>query len=243
MAIERENLDTNEKSLLEQTEREKILVRLYQNGTNTSDCIAYHGTSLETIQFLITKGFIPGYTAFINNNPELPQHGDIYFMPRLGVFPFDKLPSLPNPSESKNKKYYPKKVEELFPPDDIAKAHRFCSLLSLNIAEYGYDAMFYMDDYNGARTLDGKDAEKRLKLLFTDEQLAFAEKMAKKRKGVILGLKKDALEKYSLSQGDLGSDIRLNGGLNGFPIDIFSGIKPSGKEEKAFLDALKARHS
>lgn len=239
MAIERENQTINKEDLSAQAERKKILLRLYKNGLDTSDCVAYHCTSLETIQTMIVEGIIPGYTESTNKNPELPQHGDVYFMPRVGFFPFEKLESLPGPFEFENEKYYPKNFEELSKLNDIAQTHKFCSLLGLSIAKYRFAAMFYMDETtDGARTLDGKDAEEKLRLLFTDEQLARAEKVAKKRKGIVLGLKRDALKKYPPSPGDLGSDIRLSGGLNGLPIDIFSGIKPLGKEEKEFLDSL-----
>jgi len=86
--------NVREQDLFNQQQREIFLVRLWEKGLDTSDCIAYHETSLEAIQILIFSGALPGYTGEIKNNPKRPQLGDVYFTPRLGFFPFEEVPDI-----------------------------------------------------------------------------------------------------------------------------------------------------
>lgn len=221
-------------------EREAYLIKLWGKDLDTQDCVAYHETSLEAIEILITTGRLPGHTGPTQENPNLPQLGDVYFTPRKNVFPFEKLPDIWL-LDPRDKWLHPENFQDLsYSDDSLPIAHRFCSLLGIDISEFGMQAINYIHDLNGIKFLDFFEAEIELKKLgLTDEQMTEAYEQAKLRRGLVLGLNREALDQYQLTVGDGGYDFRLNGGLKGLPITAFSGIETLGPEETSFFQGLK----
>lgn len=223
-------------------QREQSLVRLWERGLDTIDCVAYHHTTLEAIEYLIANGGIPGHTGpEIYTSPELPQPGDVFFIPRILNFPFGRFPDLWGSRD--DSKLYSTDADSFIASqtiEDLPIAHRFCSLLGLDIGRYGSAALCYVED---PKVLDFLDAVKLLhKAGLTDPQMDTATETAKTRKGIVVGLTRRALDKYTVSIGDQGNDIRVSTGLNGLPASALSEIIPLGTEETAFLEGLRAKH-
>lgn len=223
-------------------QREMALVKLWEKGLDTIDCVAYHHTTLEAIQYLIENGGIPGQTEPQFENPNLPQVGDVYFTPRGLTFPFDRLPGLWE--EESNEYFYPSSAQKVETSDALPVSHRLCSVLGLNIGVYGLTALNYAEDTNGVRYMDFFEAEEVFRNIgLTDKELTAALEIATPRKGILVGLTLRALDGFPLSRGDAGYDIRLSTGSNGLYASAFSGIKPLGEEESAFLQGLKHKYT
>ncbi|MBI3984672.1 MAG: hypothetical protein HY344_01865 [Candidatus Levybacteria bacterium] len=234
---DRPNLEQGEKT---PEEREIALVRLWERGLDKIDCVAYHHTSLEAIEYLIANGGIPGHTGpETHTSPKLPQPGDVFFIPRILNFPFGRFPDLWDPKD--DSKLYSTDAGSFASQatEDLPIAHRFCSLLGLDISRYGSAALCYVED---PKVLDFFDAVKLLyKAGLTDPQMDAATETAKTRKGIVVGLTRRALDKYPVSVGDQGNDIRVSTGLYGLPASALSGIIPLGFEEIAFLESLRIK--
>lgn len=222
-------------------EREKFLLQLYERGITTKDCVAFHGTSLESIQYLLDHGFLPGHTGAPDNHYNLPQTGDIYFYPRKNIFPFRKYPQLKlveRNISSGEVTMTGRKFE--IGAEIVARNHRFFSLLNkpLNSEETTKYSVSELID----SVLSNDMEETKLiaqKLETTEEQLKKAALEAVKRHGILLGLKRDALSYFLLSPGDGEVDFRLHTKENGLALNCLSGLKVLGDEEKKFFEDLK----
>lgn len=222
---------------------EKEVVRLWQRGLETDDCIGYRGVSLETIEYLIESGAIPGYAraAYEGASVELPQPGDIYFLPRLQTFPFEKLPGL--------------LTSDRIPPDAFefalqgcismaesrAWGHNFAKRLGLDIGIYSFEASVYVEDFDSRKhIMDFHVIRKEFKDKgVSTRAMRKVALLARRRKGVVIGLKKEALDFYVPQEGDLGTDFRINPGTDGLSYTFLSGIKPLGSVEENFFNNLK----
>jgi hypothetical protein len=221
--------------LLSRESREAFLVNLWERGLDTADCVAYHETSLEVIEHLISIGTIPGYTGLESTDPMLSQPGDIYFTPREN-FPFDKIPEW----AGLGNRGYPATIADLFVYSSIAFVHRACSFLGLDLNQ----SERLLNIRGEGLEFASDEDEETLTSLFSEQQLAEAEQHAKTRRGVVLGLTRSALDKYPLSPGDdvANGDIRLSLGQNGIPATAFSGLKALGEEESLFFQRLQIKH-
>jgi hypothetical protein len=221
--------------------RKTKIVKLWEKGLETTDCIGYHCTTLEAIQYSINHNGIPGRTGNSDPDPTLPQIGDIYFLPRLLTFPFEKLPDLLAMGRiDRSEEEFALREAEMT-ADSTAMAHKLCSFLKLDISIYGNAAENYLEDLDRERkSLDYFEAERALTGLKLDKKLiSQAVDAARKRKGVIIGLKRSALELYPLSEGDAGNDFRLSTGKEGLILNALSGIKSLGPEETLYFQNLK----
>ncbi|MBI4089098.1 MAG: hypothetical protein HY424_00120 [Candidatus Levybacteria bacterium] len=229
---------------LTQQGREKITLGLWRKAIDTPECIGYHCTTLETIEHAIINGRIPGYTELSNENPDLPQAGDIYFLPHPINFPFERLPQLIDVSTISPYGKDAALRETEISSCDTAVAHRFCSILGLDISVYTQTALNYILDYDRPKkTIDFKEASEIFQRLgFNPNLINQAIIVAKKRKGIIIGLARKALIKYPIAEGDEGTDFRLQTKERGLPLSLLSCIKPLGEEEIAFFQTLRRSH-
>lgn len=217
--------------------RERQVIKLWENDLLTPDCVGYHCTSLETIQYMIATGVIPGHTETDYDDLALTQKGDVYFLPRMETFPFTRLPQLLNKDRIQPEWGEFALTESVETAIDVAMGHRFCSYLGLDLATYSFWAEIYAREYGGnKKTTDYWKAKKA----FADLQLrqghiVEAVKAARKRRGIVIGLTNDALNKFPLSEGDEGTDFRLSTGENGLPIDCLSGLRTLGYEEMMYF--------
>lgn len=210
--------------------RKNKLAELVSNEEDSTEYIAYHATTIESIERLITYGSIPGFTEESNKNPNLPQKGDIYFLPNPQSFPYETLPNLwkvDNPNQNALQKF----------AQHRAIGHRFCSVLGIDIAEY---TMYAENLVEHPSDIDFKIAEDAFnKLHFTPQAIEHAKTLSLKRKGIILGLNGSALSKYPISVGDGGEDFRLSTKEKGLEISDIAFVMPLGEEERIYLESLQ----
>lgn len=218
--------------------RMRRLVELFKIGLkNPTNMIGYHATSIESMQYLIATGHLPGSQAeeLPNVHDERPmKKGDLYFYPRRFQFPdYD-----PNVS-----KYFLDESHVIVAVADyaqrIASVHYFLTKLNLDLENQDYN--------NGARELLSgmfrSEIREFRELLYalgvTDVEIDLAVKEARERKGVILGLSKSLLKKYKVKDGDAGAgDLRINF-PSGMDYNYISGIESFGKQERAFFQNMK----
>jgi len=215
---------------LERQQRIARVVELFEKGLDdTEDCIGYHGTSLEALQYLIENGHWPvsNLEGFYGDTP------GISFYPRKSQFSTFDLLGVNFPDE----KYMAKEAANY--AEQIARSHHLLRLLNLPIDD---DAM-----EDNARNIannspdDARDPEKEyrffLEIVKDKKILDEAIAKAKKRHGVVIGLSKSALGKGTVQHGDPG-DLRILT-PSGVDLSFISGIEPMGQEEFDFLKNLQ----
>lgn len=221
-----------------ETERKMYLVAMFEKGlSDTQGTIGYHATSIESIQYLIRTGHLPG-----SQSEELPgahnawrmQKGDLYFYPRKSKFPdYD-----PNVS-----KYFLDEGGVIVAVSDyahrIASVHYLLTKLNLGLENQDYN--------NGARELLSgmfiseirEFRETLYSLDITDAQIDQALKEAKERKGIILGLGVSLLKTHQVRDGDRNAgDLRINF-PSGMDYTYISGVESFGKHEREFFSDIK----
>lgn len=197
----------------------------------TPDCVAYHGTSIEAIEYMLEFGFIPGYASENYDELGLPQYGDIYFGPRENVS-WDEIPSTKGLSLNGTDL----EIQSIGAiAGGVARGHRFCKLLGLPISMYGFFAEMLVEEFGNSNVF-AQDARREINPIgIPEERIEQAVIDAKQRKGVIVGLHRNALKVFPFSIGDSGDDIRISRGLTRLTPDYLTVIQPLGEEEKQFF--------
>jgi hypothetical protein len=223
--------------------KDALLLDLYRRGLETSDCVGYRGTSIESIATARENTGLPGYSPnalhLDLSNPELPQPYDIYFYPRLKTFPFSQLPLL-----LEEDRISPDTPEFAYADahrsaPSLGKAHRLLTLLNLDIGKYSYLGVRLIDDPFG-RDIGAKDIYNHLvDKGISRTQVLLADLLSRHRKGVVVGLKEAAINQYPILEGDAGDDFRLNVGPGGLDLHFLSGLKPLGLYEKYYFMKLR----
>ncbi len=234
---------TNIEQGLEQSSAEKALVDLWKKGIFTSECIAFHGTSLEAIQIMAHTGYIPGYTLNDDyESSELPQPGDVYFHPRDNTFPFDEVNidefTNLNPGHFKDTLTWSMSYAK-----SNAVAHNFCAQLGLDISQHELHAYDFHEDFYRPTSPDGIENRAYFRNLRIPEHLQSQTLItANRRKGVILGLHRNTLKHLPISLGDGGDDFRVSTGMKGLHYQFLSGLLALGPQENAFFASLERKH-
>ncbi len=216
----------------------KRLMELFELGLgNTRRTIGYHGTSIESMQYLIRTGHLPGAVgeniAASPENSWLPQKGDLYFYPLKSKFPgYD-------PDISK---YFPDETHVIDSvvgyASDIAESHCFLMKLGLGLdnLEYNIGARNLMCGMFRNEIREFK--EKLISIGINNADIDQAVKEAKKRKGIILGLSTTLLRQYQPKDGDKHEgDLRFTF-PKGLDYKYISGLEPLGEEEFNFFKNL-----
>lgn len=236
-------------TLAEINKPEAWLAILATRSLRVKGCIGYHGTSLETVEYLLKHGVLPGHT---NSSDSLLLPREFYFNPRLHKFPLThplftksswlemrRLFSLKDGRCSINDRSL---IEDCISHANmISPSHYFLKNLGLRIddGEYDYQARIMLSSLDDSQ-LPGKDKEaEEYFLRFRD--LGFSEKelfrlinKARQRKGVVMGLSSRLLQSYVVEEGHDAFDVKITvpEGLDG---SFLSAIRPLGNQERAFL--------
>lgn len=237
---------------LDRARRERALVQTWQRGMETEDCIAYHGTGLETVKYLIEYGGIPGATdpifKYELDNSGRTRIGDLYFLPRLATFPFEIMPP---EQDLRAQDRIPIGMEEFALNDcismaeDRAQEQFFCNMFNLDIGKYGWNAYSIVTQFDRLPLVSGDFRiayEVLLSLGITPDEITTAVTATRVRKGIVIALKNNTLDFYPPSEGDAGDDFRIRVNNGGLPVDFISGILPLGKCEMLFFEDLAKKH-
>ncbi len=214
--------------------------------------MGYHGASLETLDHLIKFGRLPGRKES-NNNKNLPQQGDLYFMPP-DVEVSDRYSKFAYVKEQVEKRYkgIPKHLWEV---SDYAETNAFEDYLAikLGLEVRSFKTMEIVDYITLEYSSDNMPTEPSEMEIFreinniinnlslTDNELVELLNEAKRRKGVIFSFSKEIQNDFQVSKGDDGQDLRIHTGT-GLPISYINGILPLGSMEEEFLEDLKRKY-
>ena len=208
------------------TKRENHLIDIFDLGLDGEDVIGYHGTSLESIEYLIENGHLPGATEDI-----ILRRGDLYFYPRKKMFQEHHL------------------AHTFFDSEAIEKTEEFASIIAQEhylMKHLGLD----MNDQSMRRLAKGmllfdmeqEEAYEELgKMGFSPEQLDEALEQAEERSGIVLALDKKILQHFNPEDGDENEgDLKINC-PDGLDYSYFSGLKPISDQEWDFFENLRKK--
>lgn len=214
---------------LTKAERIKKLVVLFETGLDSNDCIGYHGTSLEAVEFMIENGHLPGGKFEHIDSME----NWLYFSPKY-----------PMRSDYKEKASNPIEEAKGY-AGYIAGSHFLLRELGLDIDNQEFE--------NKARNLvadtpndmfNDPEAEHRFfqKMGINRESLDLLIKKARKRKGLVLGLSEERMSFQIILPGDAGGeDMRVHI-PDGLGVDFLSGLEPVGDEEWEYFEKLQEQN-
>ncbi|MDP3882518.1 MAG: hypothetical protein Q8Q48_00475 [Candidatus Staskawiczbacteria bacterium] len=206
-------------------ERVGQLVRLFEVGLDSKDCIGYHGTSLEAIEFMIENGHLPGGKFKHIDSGE----NWLYFSPK----------------EPMRDDYKGKGVDQLEDAkgyaEDIAQSHFLLKQLGLDIENKNLEIKARYLATNDPNDPHNPDAEYNFFIgLGIDKKLLDSSiKKARKRKGIVLGLSKKGLSDQTILPGDGGGEDMRVYVPNGLSIDFLSGLEPLGDEEWDYFEKFQ----
>ncbi len=227
-----DTLDEKEKAAkeFEKQQRERQVAELFEVGLDDEENTAgYHGMSLETLQFLIENGHIPGYSR--EEVSSLVEPGDLFFVAIPERFPsFDKL--------IHTGRYESPDQHAAGYANDLGRDHYILKQLGLPLNE-SQTMTAVMEAENDPESFElllqksGKN-EAEVKKIFRD---------AKKRKGVVVALAKSLFTTDKrIRYGDDEADLRIQL-ANGLTLNDIVGIEPQGPEEFKFLEKLQKKYS
>lgn len=227
-------MGTSPNKYIELEKRKRQIVELFTSGLNSEDIIGYHGTSLESVRYLLDKGYLPGSTG-----GQLEGHhpsGHLYFFPLaskvsdLGMRSYKAYDFITDEKEA---------VEQASGyASDLAGQHFLVSSLGYNLDDRQVGTL--------ARDLILSDTDnfKKAYSFFVNngvqkKSLDQLIQKAKQRKGVILALAKNVLSDYSVGIGDPGErDLDLKVG-HGLLCENLAGIEPLSQESWDFFEELQ----
>lgn len=213
----------------EKKDRMKKLVELFEAGMDSKECIGCHGTSMESVEFLIEHGHLPG-GKFEHIGSE---ERWIYFFPEESHFP-------DVPKEKKFRKIDALKEAAGY-ADAIAKSHFLLKTLGLDIENEEFECVARGLATDNPNDINDPDAEYNffIKMGIDKKQLKKTVKEARKRKGVVLGFSEKLLEGHLVMPGDSGeNDLRISV-PEGLKFEYLSGLEPMGDEEWEYFEKLQ----
>lgn len=221
------------------------LVSAYENtGEPNPQCIGYHGTSLETIKYVLKNGILPG--TMIRTNQQTAKdysgwhpYGTLYFCPTIEGLPFP------------NKEYAPYTLQEALEEtsgyaEDSAQSHRFLAMLNLPFDDpiSKSASLFLTNDYfpgdeESEKVLQGLLKE-RPNLQRSHIELVLEHIKILQPKGFVLGLNRALLDSKDITKLDLEDDesefrMHVPNGLN---FKYICSIEPMGPTERESLNGL-----
>ena len=220
----------------EKQEKIKRVIQLFEAGLDSPDCIGYHGTSLEAMDFLIEHGHLPGGGYDKGSTTDIPDGEKyLYFFPKKSEFSKHELADsfLEDEEILEETKGY---------SQGIAGSHYLLKKLGLNIDDQ--DLEFKARCLTGRIPIDAEEEYQHfIGLGINEKVLDKTIEEAKKRRGVILVLSKKVLESHVISNGDEeGGDLRI---LipEGLTLEFLSGIEPVGQEEYRYFATLQKQNT
>lgn len=235
----------------ETARREKHLLLLVQSGVPTNDCVGYHGTSMEAIEYLIAHGNLPGVTY---KNVEGLELGEFYFIPRLDYFPknhpfFRRYPNWKEHTNQRSTGDDEKLKSAAHYATNVAEAHFFLRRLGIDFSADDYYLMarrlFHAVDYPFSPfSADQPTFLNRLEQMgYTKSNLLTRIREARLKKGIILGIKNTVLSHFDIQPGNDGyNDVKICI-PEGLSFEFLSGASPQSTPEKDFFTHLGAEHS
>lgn len=232
-----ETPDREEVVCVERSELRSRSLQIFNWWTKGIDVthIGYHATSLQAILSFLQTGTFPGYTGTFNQNPALPQSGDIYFIatPEIGA-QFDGYIE----QESQARK------GAIGLARSIASCHMLYSLLGLSIIDgqsqfpYTYN-MFPYREFVAPRpgTVDYPEYSAIIGLKSATEMQRIIAK-ADNARGIVMAMSPKLLDYSGAIKGGSDGDLRVN--VSEVPLrDIFIGLNTFGSlERRAFIRLL-----
>ena len=210
----------------EKEERIKKIISLFERGMDTKDSVGYHGTSIESIEFLLENGHLPG-----GYDPE--DGGNyLYFWPKKSKFEGNPLHDglIEEKDALGMAEYY---------ADELAKTHFLMKRFGLDMDD-GKKTRMVRDLFS---PVSHDEAYKSLLDLGIDKkELDFEIRQAEKRKGVVLSLNSNILESHSALPGDTEEDLRI-AIPEGLKLDFISGLEPMGDKEWKYFENLQDKRS
>lgn len=209
MSSEHEKLDLNLDA------REFLKQRIKERPSDK--CLGYHGTSFQTLKYLVQHGTLPGFTdpqagALTQNI----QTGDLFYFPCLEA-------------TNENPFYEASQYAHL-----IASSHFLLEKLGLNLGDRKLNALTGSVIDFGSKA----DIEELKRIITKDANFKKLTKMAKLQKGFVLELDKRIKNFYKLvdcSKNDDGWKIVTKSGL---PISYVKAVIPLGNLERKLLSKL-----
>jgi hypothetical protein len=223
----KENKDRENKK-----EVEEHLVEVFEKGLEDEECIGYHGTSLEAVEYMLEHGHLPGSCEADSEYGY--EKGSLFFYPRKAAFP--DYPGSENFFDNDEDAIRDTKVYA----DIIARFHYIVKALGLDLGNPEHQ---YLGRVLGEG--DSPEAEEIIAKLITErgktrQEIKDILRDAQKRKGVVISLDKKILEKHKLGAGDdslAGQDLRVIC-PEGLDFMNISGLEPAGQEEWDFFKTL-----
>ncbi len=245
MSVEMLNNPEAELNENEIKEREKKIADLFEQGLDSPDIMAYHGTSLEAINELIKTGYLP--TGKIEGGIDY-----LYF------FRLDK-PVPESWLDGETEKEHIQRRIEMY-ARDLAFEASLCRTLGLDFSKdkQFLDAMGSVAFQHQIRVEIGRDELKEEHLRnsshfdaiieylnrfgFPAIKAAFDESFG--REGVIIGINSEILKNDPQSAYDELDDEGWRANLpKGLPLEYISGIEPIGQPEYGYFEALQEKHA
>ena len=224
---------------MEIKERIALFLDFSEKGLNNP--IAYHGTSIESVEHIIRNAFLPGapFDEY-SDGTQIIRKGDIFLVAEESNLPQEQY------QEPEEEQQMVKIVGKLLGfgtkqevlgeakgyAGDVARAHYLMSLLDLDLDD--------KNQVNLARSVtSGHEGavqiayDELLNMNYASKTLDDALKKANQRKGVIIGIK-ELINPFV----DPGGDLRINLS-DGLTPGMITGIKALGPGEKYYFKALK----
>lgn len=216
-------------------QRIRFLQSLVQAGLETPDCLGFHATSIEAVEFYMDNGRMPGRTGRVYKEPHLPQEGDIYF------YSFDATVNENSGiagSYSKEKGLSQARAYAVM----IGRSYRFVNLLGLPLSKGMNPYVTSVAEYGGGcipKNKQDADYENYHEIydLRPEEEMRRIIREARKARGIVMGVSRRILQYGLPRSGDDGYDARVN--VHTIPMgDMFSGMRLMGSLERKFFASL-----
>jgi hypothetical protein len=232
--------DFSQRPNAEAQERQRAvkLLELFEAGiSETPDIIGYHGTSTEALEASLKTGSLPGQTY----EDHMHAPGDFFIAPILSNLPSEWLRSHVESEEPiRDAQWY---------AEDVAMRHYVLHELGIPLDnENAQTAVLRFDEAEDDIRAGGGDLQPSDREFIESvgmERLSSLMERARQRQGVVLSIKRSALEKYGFGVGDKGTldapanDAKLQTGPNGLSLDDIGGMKAMGPDGEAFIQRLR----
>lgn len=225
--------------------KKRLVFESFTRGLDhEDDIIGYHGTGVEVLNHAMTTGYIPAVRkmAIVNGTWEYVGEFGIHFMP--ANIPFGH-------GEDRRKLTHREAIKEATGYAQFnAPGQRLLDLLGIKWSseslfaarEVMSNSKYYRLDltWDFANFLTSENVESNLNVLraeryFAPNKLRESIREAHASKGIVIAIKKSALEKYRHQDVYPDEGFFLKTGENGLPLEFVSGIEPVGQPEWDYL--------